>query len=224
MRPGGTLLLMGGTGGRKISRELGIVSAAHRRAPAFRGRARARARPGPRQPDRRRLRRHAAVGLAARRRPGRAPRASCARRSRSGASSGRPTSPRSPFTSWPTPRSRARRTTSTAASSGAASGRRPQPQDAVVGLGGEAAAVAVAREHVERSRPGPRRRSAGGRSVPISSRWSRTTRPSRNTSRRSCVPRRHGEQVVAGPARAAAADERRAGRRDRLRGTRAAAR
>ena len=28
VRPGGTLLLVGGTGGRKISRELGIVSAA----------------------------------------------------------------------------------------------------------------------------------------------------------------------------------------------------
>src|SRR5262249_31580516 len=28
MRPGGTLLLMGGTGGRRVSRELGIVSAA----------------------------------------------------------------------------------------------------------------------------------------------------------------------------------------------------
>jgi NAD(P)-dependent dehydrogenase (short-subunit alcohol dehydrogenase family) len=35
MRPGGTLLLMGGTGGRKISRELGIVSAATAVLPAF---------------------------------------------------------------------------------------------------------------------------------------------------------------------------------------------
>ena len=35
IRPGGTLLLMGGTGGRKISRELGIVSAATAVLPPF---------------------------------------------------------------------------------------------------------------------------------------------------------------------------------------------
>jgi NAD(P)-dependent dehydrogenase (short-subunit alcohol dehydrogenase family) len=35
MRPGGTLLLMGGTGGRKISRDLGIVSAATAALPPF---------------------------------------------------------------------------------------------------------------------------------------------------------------------------------------------
>jgi NAD(P)-dependent dehydrogenase (short-subunit alcohol dehydrogenase family) len=35
MRPGGTLLLMGGTGGRRISRDLGIVSAATAALPAF---------------------------------------------------------------------------------------------------------------------------------------------------------------------------------------------
>jgi NAD(P)-dependent dehydrogenase (short-subunit alcohol dehydrogenase family) len=35
MRAGGTLLLMGGTGGRKISRELGIVSAATAALPPF---------------------------------------------------------------------------------------------------------------------------------------------------------------------------------------------
>jgi NAD(P)-dependent dehydrogenase (short-subunit alcohol dehydrogenase family) len=35
MRPGGTLLLMGGTGGRKISRDLGIASAATAALPAF---------------------------------------------------------------------------------------------------------------------------------------------------------------------------------------------
>jgi NAD(P)-dependent dehydrogenase (short-subunit alcohol dehydrogenase family) len=35
MRPGGTLLLMGGTGGRKISRELGIFSAATAVLPPF---------------------------------------------------------------------------------------------------------------------------------------------------------------------------------------------
>jgi NAD(P)-dependent dehydrogenase (short-subunit alcohol dehydrogenase family) len=35
MRPGGTLILMGGTGGRRISRELGIVSAATAALPPF---------------------------------------------------------------------------------------------------------------------------------------------------------------------------------------------
>jgi NAD(P)-dependent dehydrogenase (short-subunit alcohol dehydrogenase family) len=35
MRPGGTLVLMGGTGGRKISRELGIASAATAAIPPF---------------------------------------------------------------------------------------------------------------------------------------------------------------------------------------------
>lgn len=35
MRPGGTLLLMGGTGGRKITRDLGIVSAATAAMPPF---------------------------------------------------------------------------------------------------------------------------------------------------------------------------------------------
>jgi NAD(P)-dependent dehydrogenase (short-subunit alcohol dehydrogenase family) len=35
MRPGGTLLFMGGTGGRKISRELGLVSAATAALPPF---------------------------------------------------------------------------------------------------------------------------------------------------------------------------------------------
>ena len=34
MRPGGALLLMGGTGGRKVSRDLGIVSAATAARPA----------------------------------------------------------------------------------------------------------------------------------------------------------------------------------------------
>ena len=63
MRPGGTLLLMGGTGGRRISRELGLASAATAVAAAVHGGPRARARPGPRQPHRRRLRRHPAVGL-----------------------------------------------------------------------------------------------------------------------------------------------------------------
>jgi NAD(P)-dependent dehydrogenase (short-subunit alcohol dehydrogenase family) len=35
MRPGGTLLIMGGTGGRRISRELGLVSAATAVLPPF---------------------------------------------------------------------------------------------------------------------------------------------------------------------------------------------
>jgi NAD(P)-dependent dehydrogenase (short-subunit alcohol dehydrogenase family) len=35
MRPGGTLLLMGGTGGRRISRDLGLVSAATAALPPF---------------------------------------------------------------------------------------------------------------------------------------------------------------------------------------------
>jgi NAD(P)-dependent dehydrogenase (short-subunit alcohol dehydrogenase family) len=35
MRPGGTLLLMGGTGGRRISRELGLASAATAVLPPF---------------------------------------------------------------------------------------------------------------------------------------------------------------------------------------------
>ncbi len=35
MRPGGTLLLMGGTGGRRVSRELGIASAATAALPPF---------------------------------------------------------------------------------------------------------------------------------------------------------------------------------------------
>ena len=35
MRPGGTLIFMGGTGGRKISRELGLASAATAALPPF---------------------------------------------------------------------------------------------------------------------------------------------------------------------------------------------
>jgi NAD(P)-dependent dehydrogenase (short-subunit alcohol dehydrogenase family) len=35
MRPGGTLLFMGGTGGRRVSRELGIISAATAVLPPF---------------------------------------------------------------------------------------------------------------------------------------------------------------------------------------------
>ena len=68
MRPGGTLMLMGGTGGRRISRgSRGSPPRPRPRSLLHRG-PRARARAGPRKPDRRRLRRHPAVGLAARRR------------------------------------------------------------------------------------------------------------------------------------------------------------
>jgi len=66
MRPGGTLLFMGGTPGRRISRELGLVSAATAVSPPFTGSTRTRARAGPRQPDRRRLCRHTVVRIAAR--------------------------------------------------------------------------------------------------------------------------------------------------------------
>ena len=68
MRPGGSLIFMGGTGGRKISRELGIVSAATSVLTSVHGGARAGARPGSRQPHRRRLRRHSAGGVVLRRR------------------------------------------------------------------------------------------------------------------------------------------------------------
>ena len=70
----------------------------HRRAAPAHREPRARARAGPGQPDRRRVRRHPAVGIAAGRSARGAPRASCARRCRSGASSARPTSRRSPST------------------------------------------------------------------------------------------------------------------------------
>ena len=104
VRPGGTLLFMGGTGGRRPASGVGISSAMTAALPAARGQPRARDRAGSGQPDRRRLRRHAAVGVAARRSSSRRGATSCARRSRSGAWSDRPTSPRWPFTSWPTPR------------------------------------------------------------------------------------------------------------------------
>ncbi len=71
----------------------------HRRAAPVRGGPRARARAGSRQPHRRRLRRHPAVGVAARRPDSRSAGTSCGRRSRSAASSAPPTSPRSPSTS-----------------------------------------------------------------------------------------------------------------------------
>ena len=98
MRPGGTLLLMGGTGGRRISRALGLASAATAVLPPFTAALALELAP-------------VRVNLIAAgfvdtplsasyfsptdSKPGAR---SCARRSPSGASSDRPTSPRSPCT------------------------------------------------------------------------------------------------------------------------------
>ena len=71
----------------------------HRRAARPDRQPRARARAGPRQPDRRRLRRHARCRRRCSAMTSRRAATSCARRSRSAAWSGRPTSPRSPSTS-----------------------------------------------------------------------------------------------------------------------------
>ena len=65
-RPGGTLLFIGGTGGRRPGRHR-AHRGADRGAPGAHRQPGARARTGPGQPDRRRVRRHAAVGVAARR-------------------------------------------------------------------------------------------------------------------------------------------------------------
>ena len=64
MRPGGTLIFMGGTGGRRISREPRDRVGRNRRAAAVHRGPRAGARAGPGQSHRRRLRRHPAVGVA----------------------------------------------------------------------------------------------------------------------------------------------------------------
>lgn len=66
MRPGGTLVFVGGTGGRRIDHRLGIISAATAALPPFTAALALRDRPRPRQPDRRRIRRHTAVGVPAR--------------------------------------------------------------------------------------------------------------------------------------------------------------
>ena len=97
--PAGTLLFMGGTGGRRAGAGLGADLGADRRAAGADPQPRARGRTGPGEPDRRRLRRHTAVGVAPRRRARRSAASSSARRCRSAASSDRPTSPRSPSTS-----------------------------------------------------------------------------------------------------------------------------
>ena len=99
MRPGGTLLLMGGTGGRRIGHGLGIVSAATAALPPFTAALALELAPV-------RVNLIAAgfvdtplsASLLGRRARG-PPRTSCGRRSRSAASSAPPTSPRSPSTS-----------------------------------------------------------------------------------------------------------------------------
>lgn len=63
--PGGALLLIGGTGGRRPT--AGALITASTAALPARTRARTRTRARPRQPHRARLRRHAAIGDAARR-------------------------------------------------------------------------------------------------------------------------------------------------------------
>jgi NAD(P)-dependent dehydrogenase (short-subunit alcohol dehydrogenase family) len=98
IRPGGTLLLMGGTGGRKISRDLGLASAATAVLPPFTAALALELAP---------VRvnliaagfvdtrcRHRCSGI-----DSRSAGTSCAPRFRSAASSAPPTSPRSPSTS-----------------------------------------------------------------------------------------------------------------------------
>ena len=67
VRPGGTLVFMGGTGGRRQRIGLGMVLDSHRCAPRPNRQPRARTRARPSQPHRRRLRRHTVVGIAPRR-------------------------------------------------------------------------------------------------------------------------------------------------------------
>ena len=74
VRPGGTLLFMGGTGGRRPGPGLGIVSALTAALPALIANLALELAPVRVNLIAAGLRRHAAVGVAARRRPGRAPR------------------------------------------------------------------------------------------------------------------------------------------------------
>ena len=67
VRPGGTLLFMGGTGGRRAGHRTGDRVDSHRRTPRSHSQPGARTRAHPSQPHRRRLRRHTVVGIAARR-------------------------------------------------------------------------------------------------------------------------------------------------------------
>ena len=60
MRPGGTLLFMGGTGGRSRGPGMSLIAAATAAMPAG-SQPRGRDRPDPGQPHRGRVRRHAAV-------------------------------------------------------------------------------------------------------------------------------------------------------------------
>ena len=98
MRPGGTLLLLGGTGGRRVRRGLGIVSAATAALPPFTAALALELAPvrvnliAPGFVDT--PSRHRCSGISSR-----SGGKSCGRRSRSAASSAPPTSPRSPCTS-----------------------------------------------------------------------------------------------------------------------------
>ena len=74
VEPGGTLVFMGGTGGRRPGLGMTIMTHGHGRPARAHRQPGAGARADPRQPDRRRLRRHAPVGVAARRPARRAPR------------------------------------------------------------------------------------------------------------------------------------------------------
>ena len=62
VRPGGTLLFMGGTGGRRTAEGLALISALTAALPAMTKNPRARARAHPREPDRGRVRRTRRVG------------------------------------------------------------------------------------------------------------------------------------------------------------------
>ena len=74
VRPGGTLLFMGGTGGRRTAPGLYLFFGAHSRASRDDEKPRTRTRAHPRERDRGGIRRHTIVGDAPRRPAGRAPR------------------------------------------------------------------------------------------------------------------------------------------------------
>jgi NAD(P)-dependent dehydrogenase (short-subunit alcohol dehydrogenase family) len=67
VRPGGTLLFMGGTGGRRPGIGLGLASTVTVALLALTANLALELAPGPSQPHRRRLRRHTVVGIAPRR-------------------------------------------------------------------------------------------------------------------------------------------------------------
>ena len=99
VRPGGTLLFMSGTAARRPGVGGPIVSALTAGLPALTGHPGPRAGAGARQPDRRRLRRHAFVRISCSASSSRSAASSCAPRSRSAVSSDPPRSPHSPCTS-----------------------------------------------------------------------------------------------------------------------------